>query len=342
MALAADARLDVSIAFAKLCVPMIERAAQLLQDGRLVAFPTETVYGLGADATNPAAVQAIFVAKGRPATNPLIVHVADIESAKRYTTGWSDTAQTLAAAWWPGPLTLVLPKHPSVADEVTAGLTSVGLRVPDHPLALELLRSFGGAVAAPSANRSNRLSPTTADHVRQELGSAVDLILDGGPCRVGIESTVLDLTGAVPTILRPGGVSRRQLEFILGTVAEPQMSTPSTTAAASPGQQEVHYAPATPAMRFDTAQRGLIHPQTDARPNGIVVLSPLRLLTKWGPIVAMPNDPAEYAQHLYAVLRELDEMGLATIYIEMPPDRADWLAVRDRIRRATVPLRSQV
>lgn len=317
---------------------MIDQAVQLLRAGKLVAFPTETVYGLGADATRADAVQRIFDAKGRPATNPLIVHVADIETARKFTTGWSDAAQTLAATWWPGPLTLVLPKHPSIVDEATAGLATVGLRVPDHPLALALLRAFGGAIAAPSANRSNHLSPTTAQHVSDDLGTRVDLVLDGGPCKVGIESTVLDLTGDVPAILRPGGVSRKQLEFILGAVNEGPAVIAGTTAAASPGQQEIHYAPLTPAVRFETSQRGLIHPQTDAQSNGIVVLSPLKIFKKWGPIVAMPNDPVQYAQHLYAVLHELDEMRLRTIYVEMPPDKPEWTAIRDRIRRATTPL----
>lgn len=316
----------------------VEKAVQLLRDGRLVAFPTETVYGLGADATNADAVKRIFAAKGRPPTNPLIVHVADIEIARRYTTSWSDAAQTLAAAWWPGPLTLVLPKHPSIVDVATAGLPSLGIRVPDHPLALELLQKFGGAVAAPSANRSNHISPTTAEHVRQELGDAVDLVLDGGRCTVGIESTVLDLTGDVPTILRPGGVSRKQIEFIVGPVnvreGEASVDAPST----SPGQLPVHYAPRTRAVRFTTAQRGLIHPQTDAQPNGIIVLSPLVIFSKWGPIIAMPNDPAQYARHLYAVLRELDDMKLHTIYVELPPDKPEWMAIRDRLCRATVPL----
>ena len=316
----------------------IDQAVQLLRAGRLVAFPTETVYGLGADATNPTAVRRVFAAKGRPATNPLIVHVADRDAARRYTAGWSDVAETLAAVWWPGPLTLVLPKHPSIVDDATARLPSVGVRVPDHPLALDLLRAFGGAVAAPSANRSNRVSPTTAQHVRDELGDAVDLVLDGGPCAVGIESTVLDLTGDVPTILRPGGVSRRQLEFILGTVEERGVVTSVTMSASSPGQHETHYAPLTPAVRFETSQGGLVHTHTDERANGIVALSPLRVFMKSGPIIAMPNDPPAYARHLYAVLRELDGMSLHTIYIEMPPDRPEWAAVRDRVRRAAVPL----
>jgi L-threonylcarbamoyladenylate synthase len=193
-------------------------AAAVLRRGGLVAFPTETVYGLGADATNADAVTKIFAAKGRPSTNPLIVHVADAAVARRYATAWPPAAAQLADRFWPGPLTLVLPKAPDIVPAVTAGLNTVGLRVPDHPVALQLLREFGGAVAAPSANRSNRVSPTTADHVREELGDAVDLVLDGGPCRVGIESTVLDLTTERPTILRPGGLSREQIEAVVGPV----------------------------------------------------------------------------------------------------------------------------
>lgn len=320
-------------------VNLIDRAVAILRAGGLVAFPTETVYGLGADATNPAAVRRIFAAKGRPPTNPLIAHVADIDTARRYAAEWSDAAQTLAAVWWPGPLTLVVPKAASVVAEATAGRETVGLRSPDHPLALELLRAFGGPVAAPSANRSNRVSPTTADHVRVELGDAVNLVLDGGPCRVGIESTVLDLTTAPPTILRPGGVSRGQIEAVVGPVAAFAGSVAAGDAAASPGQMPVHYAPATPAVRFETSQRGLIQiAAADGRPNGLVALSPLRVFKKWGRLVALPNDPAEYARHLYAVLRELDGMGLATIYIELPPDEPAWAAVRDRVMRAAVAL----
>jgi L-threonylcarbamoyladenylate synthase len=317
---------------------LIAQAAGILRSGGLVAFPTETVYGLGADATNPEAVRRIFAAKGRPPTNPLIAHVADIDTGKRYAAEWSDAAQTLAAVWWPGPLTLVVRKSAAIVDEATAGLDTVGLRVPDHPVALELLRTFGGVVAAPSANRSNRVSPTTAEHVRQELRDAVELVLDGGPCTVGIESTVLDLTTEVPTILRPGGVTRGHLEAILGRVEERGLVTSVTAAASSPGQHPIHYAPTTAAFRFETSQRGLIHPQTEGQPNGMLILSPLVTFKKYGPIIAMPNDPPQYQQHLYAVLRELDDMDLRAIYIEVPPDRPEWAAVRDRIIRATQPL----
>jgi L-threonylcarbamoyladenylate synthase len=314
---------------------LINRAISILRTGGLVAFPTETVYGLGADATNANAVRRIFSAKGRPGTNPLIVHVADIETAKRYAGTWSDAAQTLAAVWWPGPLTLVVPKNPAIVDEATAGRATVGLRVPDHPLALSLLRAFGGPVAAPSANRSNHISPTTAQHVRDELGNAVDLTLDGGPCAVGIESTVLDLSTAQPTLLRPGGVSREAIERIIGPVGLFSGSVAPTESAASPGQHSLHYAPRTPAYRFDTPQRGLIQVKSDGRQNGLIALSPLVVFKKWGSIIAMPNDPAQYARHLYEVLRELDAMELNAIYIEMPPERAEWLAVRDRLTRAT-------
>ena len=186
----------------------IKEAVRIVRAGGLVAFPTETVYGLGADATNPAAVGKIFQAKGRPPTNPLIVHVADIAVGKKYAAEWPKTAQLLAEKFWPGPLTLVLLKSRSIVDEVTAGKNTVGLRVPNHPLALELLRQFNGPLAAPSANRSTRVSPTTAQHVHDELGDKVDLILDGGPCTVGIESTVLDLTVDPPIILRPGAITR--------------------------------------------------------------------------------------------------------------------------------------
>lgn len=319
----------------------IRRAVELLREGRLVALPTETVYGLGADATNPDAVASIFAAKGRPSTNPLIVHVADVETAKRYTTHWSDAAQTLAAAYWPGPLTLVLPKTPDIADIVTAGLGTVGLRAPNHPLTLGLLRAFDGPVAAPSANRSNRVSPTTAQHVRDELGDAVDLILDGGPCDVGIESTVLDLSTDVPRILRPGAITREQIESLIGGVeVAKDRVTEVTLSAASPGQHAVHYAPRTPAFRFDTPQRGLIPLDApDGRRNGLVAIgSATDQVVTWNHVVAMPREPQLYARHLYEVLRELDALNLANLYIEMPPDTPEWTAVRDRLSRATRPL----
>jgi L-threonylcarbamoyladenylate synthase len=319
--------------------PTLADAVAALRAGRLVAFPTETVYGLGADATNADAVAKIFAAKGRPSTNPLIVHVSDLDTAKRYAAEWNDAAQTLGAVWWPGPLTIVLRKNPAIVHAATAGRDTVALRVPDHPVALDLLREFGGPVAAPSANKSNHVSPTTAAHVRDELGDAVDVVLDGGPCSVGIESTVVDLTGERPVILRPGGVPRRKVEAIVGPVELFTSAVDATEPAASPGQHARHYAPRTPAVRFETPQRGLIRPNAaDGAANGLMVVSPMVVLKKWGPIVAMPNSPEMYATNFYAVLRELDAMGLREIFIELPPARPEWEAVRDRIIRATSPL----
>lgn len=315
-------------------------AANLLRSARLVAFPTETVYGLGADATNPAAVARIFAAKGRPSTNPLIVHVAGVPVARRYAATWPDSAQKLADRFWPGPLSIVLPKAGGIVDAVTAGKGTVGLRVPNHPLALELLRAFDGPVAAPSANRSNHVSPTTAQHVRDELGDAVDLVLDGGPCAVGIESTVLDLSNpADPIIWRPGGVSREAIEQTLARPVRLFAGAAKTgEAAASPGQLPVHYAPRTPTYRFTTAQRGQVNVDVGGAECGLIALSPMKVVKKWGRIVALSADPAEYAQHLYEVLRELDAMDLAAIFIEIPPDEPQWTAVRDRILRATTPM----
>src|SRR5438477_5047773 len=195
----------------------ISKAVEILKEGYLVAFPTETVYGLGADATNPSAVRWLFEAKGRPPTNPVIVHVANIATAKKYAASWPNSAQLLAEKFWPGPLTLVLPKSPAIIDAVTAGKNTVGLRVPNHPLALELLKEFNGPLAAPSANRSTRVSPTTVHHAKQVLRGG-DFFLDGGPCQVGIESTVLDLSTSIPTILRPGAITRHQIESVIGPV----------------------------------------------------------------------------------------------------------------------------
>lgn len=316
----------------------ILRAAALLRDGRLVAFPTETVYGLGANATSEAAVQRIFAAKGRPATNPLIVHVADVQTASRYTTNWSAAAQQLATAFWPGPLTLVLPKTPDIPDTVTAGRATVGLRAPNHLIALELLQAFNGPIAAPSANRSNQVSPTTAEHVRDELGTAVDLILDGGPCVVGIESTVLDLSGDVPRIFRPGAITREQIESILGRPVEMiGRVLPDSLAASSPGQHAVHYAPRTRAYRFERSQRATI--PVEPSTNALITIGTSTSPVKTKPhVVEMPGDPIAYARYLYEILREMDSLNLATLYIEMPPDTPEWAAVRDRLLRATSPL----
>ena len=298
---------------------MIARAVQVLRLGGLVAFPTETVYGLGADATNAAAIRRVFEVKGRPSTNPLIVHVADESVARRYARQWPTAASKLVARFWPGPLTLVIAKQPLIVPEVTAGLDTVGLRSPDHPLALELLRAFDGPVAGPSANKSSHVSPTTARHVRDEFPNGeIDLILDGGACEVGIESTVLDLSSEVPRILRPGAVTREELERVVGHVEVSIKTLPAEAGspAVAPGQHERHYAPRTPAFRVEPAQlRGI--DLTDAA------------------LVDLTLDPQTYARNFYARLRMLDREQLRAIYIVLPPDKPEWLAVRDRIIRAT-------
>lgn len=322
----------------------VSDAARVLRAGGLVAFPTETVYGLGADATNVAAVRRIFAAKGRPANNPLIVHISDSQAARRYAKAWPAKADALAARFWPGPLTLVVCKSDSIAPVVSAGRETVGLRAPDHPVALELLRAFDGPVAAPSANRSNRVSPTTADHVRSELGDAVDLILDGGPCKVGIESTVLDLTTPTPTILRPGAVTREQIEQVIGRVEMFGGHVENSESAKSPGQQRVHYSPITPAYRFDFGEVIQLREWLAAHPNhavfvlameGSISLSDLGSAASTTSIQWMPADPVDYARELYATLRRADAMGMKAIFIEMPPPDPAWHAVRDRLLRAT-------
>ena len=321
---------------------LIARAVQVLRQGGLVAFPTETVYGLGADATNASAVRGIFAAKGRPSTNPLIVHVTGAEMARRYACRWPKTAQKLADRFWPGPLTLVLPKSNAIAAEATAGLTSVGLRAPDHPLALKLLREFDGAIAAPSANRANRVSPTTAEHVRRELGDAVGLVIDGGPCKVGIESTVLDLTTAQPIILRPGGISQAQIEELVGPteVHSGIEHGPSK----SPGRQAVHYAPAAEAWRFSADQIEKIERWCRENRGAAATIVIIGEESGWRGtmsalpahhLVVMPADPGHYARRLYSMLHDADERGASAIFIQMPPDLPEWSAVRDRIMRAT-------
>src|SRR3954471_20812316 len=232
---------------------VIEEAAAIITRGGLVAFPTETVYGLGADATNAAAVAGIFSAKGRPSYNPLIVHVADVTSASQYVTSWPDAAQTLVHRFWPGPLTIVLPKSARIPDIVTAGLPTVGIRIPNHPVALALIRAAGVPLAAPSANRSMHVSPTLGEHVAASLGAAPDLILDAGPVSVGIESTVLDLSTGVPTVLRPGMISIDDLRQVLGRVEVASGHAAEGAARPSPGMMDRHYSPAARLMVVEPA-----------------------------------------------------------------------------------------
>jgi L-threonylcarbamoyladenylate synthase len=306
----------------------VMQAVKILRGGGVVAFPTETVYGLGADATNAAAVQRVFNVKGRPATNPVIVHIADANIAKRFAANWPIDAEKLIEKFWPGPLTIVLQKTDAIVPTVTAGRNTVGLRCPDHPLTLQLLREFDGAIIGPSANRSTHISPTTAQHVRDELGDAVDLILDGGPCKVGIESTVLDLSSDVPTILRPGAVSQETIESIIGPVQIFRGTIDTKTAAASPGMQPVHYAPITPTYRFERGDDSSLK-------KWIADHAQQQTIVLW--LRDMPADAVEYARQLYATLRKLDEQSADAIWIEMPPDEPAWVAVRDRLLRASKP-----
>ena len=304
----------------------VARAASVLQRGGLVAFPTETVYGLGANALQESAVARIFAAKGRPSYNPLIIHVADVHGARALATDWPDIAEQCAAAFWPGPLTLVLPKQSRVSHIVSAGLQTVAVRIPAHPVAQALLHAADLPVAAPSANRSTQVSPTTAAHVEKSLGAAVDLILDGGPTRVGIESTVLDVSGRVPVLLRPGGISKEQLEALIGPVTLHQGHNASQ-ARRSPGMLDRHYAPRAEFRLFT----GGSEPETVPANTGALLLT--SQLAVQHP-VDMPADPAEYARRLYAELHRLDDLGCELILVERVPQAPEWAGVRDRLRRA--------
>ncbi len=295
--------------------PQLEEAARLIREGRLVAFPTETVYGLGANALDARAVQRIFEVKGRPLSSPLIVHVCSLEMARELAAAWPEKAALLAARFWPGPLTLVLPKRPSIPDNVTAGLPTAGLRMPAHPLALALIEASGCPIAAPSANRFTELSPTSAEHVRKSLGDAVDLILDGGSTPVGIESTVLSVAADPPLLLRPGMITREEIEAVIGPV---EVRTSAGDAAhPAPGMHPRHYSPRTPLYLV----RG-----------GALPRSGRGIYLRHGE--TMPASPRDYAAALYATLHRCDEQGYDWIAVEEPPDLPEWAAVRDRLRRA--------
>ena len=313
----------------------IERAAQILRRGGLVVFPTETVYGLGGNALDAAAVTRIFAAKGRPARNPLIVHVADAAGARTLVSDWPDIAQRLADAFWPGPLTLVLPKSPAVCDLVTAAGSTVAIRAPAHPAALALLHACGLPLAAPSANSSNQLSPTRAEHVAGKITDMIDLILDAGPTPGGLESTVLDVTCFPPRLLRPGLVTRSAIEAVIGPI-EFAATAVSDQSLRSPGQLRRHYAPNTPLemsanskARVETlASQGLrvgwlTHREEDVLPAVFRIL--------------LPANARDYSAHLYAAMHQLDETGLDRIVVETPPAGDAWLAVHDRLRRASEP-----
>jgi len=311
----------------------VARAAELLRRGGLVAFPTETVYGLGALALDGLAVRAIYAAKGRPATNPVIVHVPGAAEAAALAASWPAEAARLAARCWPGPLTLVLPRGPGVPDEVTAGGPTVGLRAPAHPVAQALLRACGAPLAAPSANASEHVSPTTAAHVLADLDGRIDAVLDGGPCPVGIESTVLSLAHGAPRVLRPGALSRDELAAVLGVTVLGAAPRETGAVAASPGQHHRHYAPAgklvlVPREALAAALAAL------PSPRGAIVrgAAPAGLAAE--DVEPLPDDPAGYGRGLYAALRALEDRGCASIAVEAPPPGAAWEAVRDRLARA--------
>lgn len=315
----------------------IGQAVALLQAGELVGIPTETVYGLGADAANPTAVAKIFAAKGRPADHPLIVHLAGHDWLERWAIDIPDAAWELAEAFWPGPLTLILKKQAWVPDAVTGGQDTVGLRVPGHPVALELLRAFAqaggsGGVAAPSANRFGRISPTTARHVADELGARVPLILDGGPCPVGIESTIIDLSSGTPKLLRPGHITPAQIEAVIGVRPEkPQGAVPRAS-----GTLEAHYAPRT-RLKVVARERLLDFLNVIRHRGGFCgVIGHSQPPHAGMPHVwkMLPADPAGYAHGFYAALRSLDGVGADTIVVEAIPDTPEWSAVADRLRRA--------
>lgn len=315
----------------------IAEAAARLRSGELVAFPTETVYGLGANALDAAAVRAIYAAKGRPSFNPLIVHVADVGWLPRVVREVPPAARLLAAVFWPGPLTLVLPRAANVPDEVTAGLDSVGVRVPAHRVARDLIAAAGVPIAAPSANAYTRVSPTTAAHVVQQLGDRIGLVLDGGPAAVGIESTVLDLTTSPPTLLRPGGVSHAELEQVLGPVARLGAQPVGEAPRRSPGLVDRHYAPRARLVRFVASERSAVLADLRARTARGERVGLLAFATD-GVVAAcvqrLPSDPVGCARALYGALHALDAAGCTYACVEAVPTGPEWEAITDRLARA--------
>jgi L-threonylcarbamoyladenylate synthase len=319
---------------------VIAQAAEILRGGGLVAFPTETVYGLGANALDAKAVESIFQAKGRPSTNPIIVHVASAEAARKLVLDWPPIAGRLAERFWPGPLTLVLPKRSIVPDIVTAGGPTIGIRVPAHPVALALLVRANLPIAAPSANRSAEISPTTADHVRRALDGRIDFILDAGPTPGGLESTVLDLTVDPARVLRPGLVTIAQLEAVIGKVSwveaiRDQVPFPR---ARSPGLLDRHYAPRARLKCVDrkneSAVQELLAMQGRVGWLRLQPNVPANVPTD-AMVIDMPCDPAAYSARLYAALHDLDDAGVDEIIVDLPPEGDAWLAVHDRLRRAS-------
>lgn len=319
----------------------IARAATLLESGKNVAFPTETVYGLGADITNASAISRIFEIKGRPTNHPLIVHFAEIDGLDYWANNVPESAWKLAAHFWPGPLTLILPKSSHVPLTVTGGQDTVGLRVPDHPIALALLKALGEnkALAAPSANRFGRLSPTSAIHVQQELGDKISMILDGGICKIGLESTIISFRDSIPLLLRPGGIPITAIEEVLNQKIELNKNLKHSLA--TPGTHASHYAPNT---RLEVWSTEFIHQRAlELSAEGLQVALIIRADSDQ--LIHIQNDniyhilmsanPIEYGQQLYATLRMLDEKNFSCLLAEAPPDDIKWLAIADRLQRAS-------
>ena len=309
----------------------MREAAARLAAGELVAFPTETVYGLGADAANAAAVAKIYALKGRPSTHPVIVHIASADALEQWAASVPDSARALAQRFWPGPLTMILRKSASVPDAVTGGQAGVGLRCPSHPVAQELLREFAragsGAIAAPSANRFGHVSPTTAQHVRDEFGSHVP-VLDGGPCQVGLESTIVDLSRGAPVLLRPGGISRAQVEAALGKYLRDR----DAQAPRASGTLAGHYAPHTAlAIASPASLDSQLHVLSNV---AVLAMREPAFDTRATYWITATSDAVGYGHDLYANLRKLDETGAKLILVEAPPDGPDWEAVNDRLARA--------
>lgn len=309
-----------------------KHAVSLLKAGELVAFPTETVYGLGADANNLMAVAKIFAAKQRPANHPVIIHIANIAALSHWVSEIPEVVYQLADKFWPGALTLILPAADHVAPIITGGQKTIGIRMPGHPVARKLLTLFDGALAAPSANRFGRISPTSADHVVEELSDTVDLVLDGGQCVLGLESTIIDLTSDKPRILRPGPISIDQISEVLGET----LSTNQNNAPRVSGSLPVHYAPQTPMKIITADEIEEKLQQLLEQYNNIVVMS-RKPYTSYFPHVTwqvMPENPQNYGQQLYAQLRNLDHLAFDLILVEELPHDNDWFAVRDRLNRA--------
>ncbi len=314
----------------------IETAVQTLRDGELVAFPTETVYGLGANAQNPAAVRRVFEVKGRPANHPVIVHLDSPRFLHRWVREVPQSATRLAEVFWPGPLTMVMPRAASVHDVITGGQDTIAIRVPAHPMAQQLLTAFGGGIAAPSANRYGRLSPTRAEHVREEFGDALRVILDGGECQIGLESTIVAFEGAEVRLLRPGAVTVAQIKSVVGELlVGADVGSPRV-----PGSPPTHYAPSTP---LTIVAAGEIDAQADAASTGgrrVAVLAqrlPLRS-HKYVTWVNAGRRPETFARDLYSNLRTLDKAGCQRILVQAVPDGERWDAVRDRLLRAATSI----